>query len=497
MFEQAEPIIVGAHQFTDTPAGSIQGPGFVSGYDATDDRGRRRSIVTNIRHEDRIAGERQRRILQSNARDLARNFAIARWAISKHLDYVTAFSFQCRTGDTALDAEIERWMADRTSRLRFDVANRHPLRRAVRLSEACRVIDGDVGWMKVYKPGPSGKADGKIQFIESDLIRNPPNTSNQDANWINGVFCDSAGAGSLYALHSRAQGSYTFVRNVQARNLYLHAWYETRFDQVRGISPIACALNQFRDTYEGFEYALAKLKISQLFGIKITRDGELSSYGNPSPNTDADGDGTNDSGYSVELGKGPFALDMEPGDDANFLETATPATETTNFLKLMVHVSLRALDIPFSFFDESFTNFYGSRGGLIQYLKACKTKVLDNQDALDWWTAWALGLAVLNDEIKLPAGMAFEDLNWQWVPDGVPWWDPVKEGNGQLIGIRMGQTNPYQVAIETGGDYDNNIELTAKALARAKLKGVPVSFGDPAQSSEAEMPQQVEVVNDQ
>lgn len=209
------------------------------GYHGAADVGRRASPPSVTYSEDALADQRTRRILEANARELARNFAIARWAIGKHLDYVTAFSFQAKTADQDFNRELEAFIDFRSTSRQFDIAGRHPLRRAIRLAEGCRAIAGDCLLMKVLSPGPIGDARGRIQFVESDRIRNPPES---DESWINGVRVDTSGATLSYAIHNRqASGSqFEFARTVPARNGYLHAWYD-RFDQVRGISPITAA----------------------------------------------------------------------------------------------------------------------------------------------------------------------------------------------------------------------------------------------------------------
>lgn len=448
------------------------------GYDGAEPGSRRRNISKSVAHEDVEANHSHRRILQANAQDLTRNFAIAKWAVQKHLDYVTAFTFQCRTKDTGFNAVVEQFINNISSAREFDVAGRHRLCKAVRLSEACRVVNGDHAWMKVVKPGPFtlDGSRGFVQMIESDLIRTPGDIEPPRSEWFNGVHVAKSGAAIEYGLHRRNGRQYEFDRYVPARNLYLHAWYD-RFDQVRGISPIAAALNWFRDIYEGFEYALAKVKIGQLFGISFYRNSDLPP-GTIEATEDADGDGTNDDKFKLDLGKGPFILDNNDGDRAEILESHTPASETQAFLKLMIHVALRTLDIPYSFFDESFTNFYGSRGGLIQYLKSCRSKIDDNQEVLNWWTRWQLGLAVADGSLKLPSGMEFKDLAFEWVPDGVPWWDPVKEARGQAMAIAMGATSPQRVCKEIGTDFETNIEEIAEAMKLAKSKGVELVFAD-------------------
>lgn len=459
--------------FTATPAGG--------GYDATDTRDRRRSVSSIIKHEDRVADERKRRILSSNAHDLSRNFAIAKWAIGKHIDFVTSHTFQASTDDEGFNRELEAAVKEFSTRQSFDVARRHPLRRAIRITESLRVKDGDALWLKVAPP--LGFDRGKVQMIESDLIQTPKGSTPDDfdANeWFNGVRVDTNGAAREYAICSRTSGSQRELKRiVPARRVFHHAYYD-RADQVRGISPISASLNWFRDTYEGFEYAAAKVKVGQLFGLAFKRESEFG-FGGPGTaeaQEDTDDDGTNDARYEVDLGSGTFAVDLDPGDDVELIESKTPSTETVNFLKLLIHVALRALDIPFSFFDESFTNFYGSRGGLIQYLISCKHKRIDCQELLTDWHRWRLGLAVEDGQLQLPSGKDFSYVRGVWVPDGVPWWDPVKEVRGQAMSVAAGFSSPQRVCREIGTDFDENLRETAEAMRKAKEAGVPLVFAD-------------------
>ena len=50
-----------------------------------------------------------------------------------------------------------------------------------------------------------------------------------------------------------------------------HHGFFDRFDQLRGISPLAPAVNTLRDCYEGYDYALAKMKVAQLFALAFYR----------------------------------------------------------------------------------------------------------------------------------------------------------------------------------------------------------------------------------
>lgn len=449
---------------------------FLFGYDAITGNGRRRAPASGrIKSEDMVLKNRHRDKLAGTAQDIQRNFAIAAWAIRQHLNYVSSFTFQARTGDTALDDEIEAFVRWWSRKENFDIRKQHPLSRYIRLAEARRVVDGDVFLLKI---AGTTTARGKLQAIESDRIANPqggqPSSMNLD-NWVNGVKPARSGVPLEYCINDRSpNGRLEFSRIVPANNVFVHGFYD-RFDQLRGISPIAAAINSLQDVYEGFDYALAKLKVAQLFGLVFYRDATEGLEGTLAT-IDADDDGLADSGYEVDFGKGPVQLDLNPGDRAEFLESKSPPSETTDFLKLMVHVSLKALDIPYSFFDESFTNFYGSRGGLIQYLKACKHKIADVKELLDAVTRWRFGLAVVDGDLTLPSGMEFDDISWEWVPDGVPWWDPAKEVRGHVMAIAAGLDTPQRVCRATGTDFYENIDQISEANQYARERGVDLQL---------------------
>lgn len=455
------------------------GAASVGGYDALEPRGRRRAPLSVVRHADRDLDKNKRQKLAATAQDAIRNFELAGWMVRKHLDYVTSFTYQFNSGNAAVDDAIEAFMLQWSDKRRFDYAGRHSMRRFMRMAEARRVVDGDVGIIKVA----SGLRYGTLQAIESDRIQNPDN-SGKDDTWINGVHLDATGSAIGYGIHSRGMmsGGYEFDREVSAKSMCLHAWWDSsfRFDAVRGVSPLTACLNRAKDLYEGFDYTLAKIKLSQVFGLKITRDLETGAVAEQA------------SDRTVDFGKGPVYLDLDPGEDANFLESATPATETAEFYTMMTMVMLKALDIPYSFADEAHTNFYGSRGGVMQYIRSCESKIQDNRELLNEITRWRLGLAIARGE--LPGVIdAFDDFdafmsNGEWVSAGVPFWDAAKEVVGYKDAIGAALSNPQLVCRETGTDFYQNVDRIAEAMEYAKSKGVDLNYTNAAAGKQTSEP---------
>lgn len=432
---------------------------FSSGYDAITSSGKRKAASAVLKSEDDQLKDRDRRQIIGTGRDLARNFAIVQWAIRKHLDYVTQFDFQMRTNSDRFNDDIEKRMREWARPTNCDVAGRHPFPRFLRLMEARRTIDGDVFAMR--------RNFGRLQAIEGDLIQQPDQVG-QGERWFNGGQVTTDGRVLNWALHKRNTTGrrYEFVRKVKAANMLHHGYFE-RFDQIRGISPLAASFNSFKDVYEGIDFALAKMKVEQLFAMIISSDASMGT-----------GEHTvSGNGYDVDFGKGPVKLEMDPGEDAKFLKTDNPGSNTREFIHTVLGIALKALDIPFNFYDESHTNFFGSRAAWLLYDRSCMAKRADVTDLLRKVTVWNLQRWIIGGQIRLPRGMTLRDVPFEWVSRGMPWWDPAKEIKGDLLAIGAGLDNPYRVCKERGrGEFEDNISQIAKAQQFAETLGVTLSF---------------------
>jgi len=397
------------------------------GYDAVETSPRRQTPRSDVQSEDDHLIPSKRRKLVSTVRDLKRNFSFAAWAIRKHLDYVSSFSFQSQNkvfygeGMKELDDHIERLMKWWSLKENFDVRGMHSLSESIRLAEACRVTDGDVFLYKL-------KA-GMVQGVEGDLIAKPTSgvlpSRYKAQDFEHGIKRSPAGKPLSYAVNKRVGNHLEFHKVVSARHM-IHFAYWDRFDQIRGVSPLASAITTMQDAYESVVYALGRAKISQLFGLVMNRAsaeavGEVSGGG-----TKTEGDDKSE--YKVDFGKGPFILDFDhPDDDAKFIDSNQPSSEFVQFFNATLALALKALDIPFSFYDESFTNYSGARQALLLYEQSAAEKRKAVKAVLDALTRWRIMLWIASGVLKLPAGITISDIRWDWQPSGIPWVDPLKE----------------------------------------------------------------------
>lgn len=441
----------------------------LGGYDAIDSKNRRKAPTGLLRSEDAELNQAERGKLISAGHDIRRNFTVAAWMMRRHLDYVTTFHHQSKTGHKVLDKDVEAFIKLSSKRENYDRAGRHSLQSATRLAEGLATLAGDSLVVRL--------SDGRVQWVEGDRIRDQVDLP-QDVdrlNLVHGVKVDQAGAALAYAVCRRgavgmlgSNTSFVFERMVPARNAYLHGYFD-RFDQVRGVSPLASALNELRDTYEGFDLARARMKVAQMFGLVFYRE-SLGEDEEPSHRLSEDGDG-----YEVDFGKGPVKLELEPGDKAEFMANNSPSNEFQAFTGILIQVALKALDIPYSFFNESFTNYSGSRGAMLQYERAAETRRRAVKDLLDWQTSWRLGLAMLDGHFP---GADLEQLvaGQQWHPRAVPWIDPLKERLADIQAIGAGMDTRTRVLREQGLDFDDVVDELAYEAERLRDAGLPLNL---------------------
>lgn len=442
-------------------------------YSASQGSNRRNNPLGPVKHEARILTQARRTALDVNAADLQRNYAIAAWMIRRHLDYVATHDFLPQTGDRGLDQELKSYVTGISRPAYMSAGYRCGREKFFRLAEARRVLDGDTFLFLI--------GDGRVEGIQGDRVRDPETeTMKAESGWVQGIRTGAGGRHLAYSIYGRsAEGVGYRDGNVYPNRYVIPYGFYDRYedDMTRGVSPLATALDPLRDTYEAKTYALAKAKVSQLMALAIFKQAaeSVGDVMETTPATEADAaDADTESGgprYQVDFGKGPVMLDLDPGDRAEFLESKTPSTEFVAFMMTTIMVALKALDIPYSFYDEKHTNFFGSRGAWLHYERACLDKRTDQQELRRRWLLWRLQVGIQAGDISLPSGMTLRDLVFRWVPLGMPWWKPSEEIKGTVMGIGAGLDNPQDACLRTGSVFEENVTKTCEAIKFAEDEG--------------------------
>jgi capsid protein len=389
--------------------------------------------------------------------------------IRRHLDFVGDFSFHAATKDKAFNDRLARLFGAWSRKNNCDPARRHPLRRLLRIAEASRTLDGDLLWVKLRR--------GQVQLIRGDRLRNPMGQMNTP-EWRHGARVDRNNAAIEWAVHRRTPfGQMVFERMVPARNVIHHGYFDDP-DQVRGVSPMTSALLPLQDVYENFEHALARMKLSNLLGLQVVhkaQDLDGPDYFARPGHDDAGAvdldeeaeDEEDDDGkrYELDFGRGPWVMEMEKGDELKLVESNMPSANFQAFSLDVLLGALKALDLPFSFYREDFTNFFGSRGALQLYRRSARQKQEDNRDVLDELTAWKVRCWIADGSLVLPLGWTIDDVAWEWVARGIEWWDKEKEIRGDVLAIQNGLDTPQRICRDHGsGSYEDNVRDIGEAL---------------------------------
>ena len=198
---------------------------------------------------------------------------------------------------------------------------------------------------------------------------------------------------------------------------------------------MSSAIEHLRQAHNAIKYAQAKQVISQIFGLKLKKV---------------------DPQYKqIDLTKGPFISEMRPDEDMEMMSDNTPSKEFDSFLRHVISIIMKSLDLPYNFYDESHTNFFGSRAALNLYLMSCLAKRRGVRDLLNHWTLWRLNYEISRGKLRLPRSIElnkFYRKSCEWIPVGVQWWNPQQEANAAEKLLQLRLTTRSEIRKQTHGD---------------------------------------------
>lgn len=455
--------------------------GFRNAYEATQPSTKRRKPSTIVKSEDHELNDVKRRTMQATNLDLLRNLTIAGWMIRKDSDFNSTFGFQVKTKDRGFNRAFEQFMAWATRPGRFEISGRFDLDSWLLVAHPTVLLGGDL-WIQKF---PS---TGMIGAIEPDRVVLPQSgdvpveIAAQRDKWVNGVLADENGRVRNISVCKRTKGgSYEFQRLLSGRNIWQLADIN-RFDNLRGVSPLAPAVNELVDTHEMFSHAKARAKLAHMFGLAFFRSDKyeeawlqanIDSLGED--DTEEEGEDTPIPGqtnsYPVPLKGAPFKVEMGVGDRLEWLNSNINASDTAKIVELLIMLALKGLDIPMSFYDEARTNYYASKGAKELYFQACRRKRKPNLQFLRRYTLWRTKIAILNGEFSLPRGKTMEDVAFEWIPTGTFWLDRLREYKADSLAVENGQTSTVRLGYRDGYDaYDILEEQTEYEKTKANLR---------------------------
>lgn len=434
-------------------------------YRGIQDNGTNRYIPSVVKSQDKHLNQFDRLSVAATNYDLERNCGIVVAAANIHTDFVSQFNFQVKSGNKVFDKQVQQKMKWWSRPGNCDITKRFSFRQLRRLIEKSRFMQGDVLVIKTEGT--------KLQVVQGDRICNPdivPDKFKKNFNlkkYQNGIRIDDyTGQVVQYLICSRTSGNTRQLQAIiKAQDAILVA-YRPRIDSYRGISPLVSAINNCKDLMDSQKFQLMKIRLTALLGFAL-----LTKSNDPLGRDTTNGQSTFNIDYSGET---PTFFRLKPGDDVKVIQGAVPRTETANFYKDITLQIFRTLGLPYSFYSQDFSNFFGSRGALMRFEQSLKPKRQGMTIMLDDVTRWLIANWILDGSIVLPDNMNINDIKFEWIAPGVAAWKPTQQIQGYLMAVGAGLISIERAAKELGGDYEQNIDQLKQNYKYAKDAQVPI-----------------------
>lgn len=420
----------------------------------------KRGISRNISGAEDTAGTAERYKLIRAARDLADNFPPVRSLLLKFATYVAGrLSYQARTGDKELDAQVERYWAKWCREC--DFLRRHDFVSFLQLAVMAILRDGDCGFIIVR--------DGdllKLQAVEADRIGSPYNRLIDSDTYIGGIMLDEYGRPDKYQIFVRTINNQYIEPTDIAANEFIHLFDPTRLDEYRGRSAFATALNAARDLQETIKAEVQAIKFaSYQTGIITTENGsaDASDYFATSQK--------NDFGQTEKLSNvDPGAIQyLSPGEKMEMFKSDRPGGAFGEFVRLVqAHIAM-AVGLPYGFaFDADKSGPMARMEAAMAERTFARWRRLLESQFLDRIKNIVLLDAAARGEIDDSEFLL--DGRWCW-PAKVSI-DYGREANADIALWKAGLKTAGQIYSDAGEDYEEALRARAKEAAMIKDLGI-------------------------
>ncbi len=485
-------------------------------YDASRTSKHRKATPVKISSEDNHLTREERRRLLSNTQDQFRNIPQIGWMIRRYTKTISRFKFQANTGIPELDIALEDLIKWHGKKKNFDVGSRHSRNEMMRIFNLSKLTAGDAMFVKTSK-------NAKLQGIPTDRLRVPQdwagfiNEKLSDWNQKTGLKIDGFGAVAKYFVSNRTINGDGYDNSGQLYNAddVIFDGYFTDFDQTRGVSPLAAAINKMYDLNKGHDWLLKKIELQAMLSLIITQGADKVAGGGfeqqkiePEYQTDDDGEFMLDESgqpievedeladdvgekYEAKVQDGLMKLELNEGENAHMLQDTSPNAEIMPWSEMMMRIIFWTLDIPYSSWDSAKANYSAKRGDMADFFDSVKDRREQNQEVLNEYTEFLLDFANPKGRLKAKLDKIKElckandldinDLKWEWIPSFNSWLDKFKEMQGYEKQIAVGMISTPQACKEMGSDAYDIMEQEAKYMNKRRELGLPIMIGVPGQ----------------
>lgn len=404
--------------------------------------------------------------LRSRVHDLCRNNGWARKAKAAIADNVVGWGIHPRFTDPNLRKLWKRW-AERThcsygGRQTF-YALQHRVIDTIVESGECLIVKHVV---------PGKVVPLKLEVLEPECLDTSRDTlfaREGETRILQGVEFDAQGQRVAYWLFDPQDPLRRESKRIPAERV-IHAFWEDRPGQVRGVTWMAAGIVKLHDFDDYSDALLMRQKIAACFSVFV-RDID----GTAAPVGDDEGDDLD----TLEPGRIEY---LAPGKDIAFA-TPPPVTDNDAFSKTCLESIAASLGVTY----EDLTGDYSQVN--FSSLRASR---------LAWWRRvgvwqWHLMIPLVCDpvldwfiEAAILAGQlpAAPDELTVWTPPPMPMIDPDKEGQATRRLVRSGAMTHAEMVAQQGGDPETHWKEYAAGLEELDRLGI-VLDSDPRKTTDA------------
>lgn len=447
--------------------------------------------------------------MRSRTRDIDRNQGVAAGLAQTNVDNIvgTGLRLKSRPNWKALAKVDKRWTEDFAEEWSNDVEARwcgyaestwFDAARRLNFAGATRQIfrsawtNGEGLALPVWLPDQNAPASTRFSIIEPDRLMNPMGAPDQEG-LVGGQELDAWGAAIAYHIRRYHPGErYTYYGSsletfrVPAftewgRPRILHVFDQQRPGQARGVPALAAVLRQFKvlSDYSNAELkaAVVNAMIALITESSIGQEGLVELL---SSNPDAlkqYQDGLSQRNRASIDFNGGMVLPLQLGEKAYGFTPARPNDSFEPFVLAVFRQIAAGTNVPYELLMKDFskTNYSSARSALLEAWRFFKGRraflaMFWAQPVFELWLEEQMGTGAV-DAPDFYTLRAFY-CRTKWIGDGRGWVDPLKEAQAAEVRLRNGLTTYEDECAEQGGDWEENIEVTAKILARAKLASV-------------------------
>lgn len=443
---------------------------------------RLRKVKTDSGSGDAIV-ERAGESLRLQARYMDENHDLARGVLNVLVNNVIGRGITVEPQVKTADGELAKPINDQLQELweewiRFpEVTWEHHWNHMLRLLARCWFRDGEVlvkhieGTSKSINHGTL--VPYSLELIEADYL--PFDLNDQKKRIIHGVEKDAWRKPKAYYLHKEHPGdSHVLITRKDTTrytaNRVIHLKIADRIGQTRGVSIFASVLTRMEDVkdYELSERMAAKVAASICAYIRKNIDAPMS------------GISTDDTGNRLMSMKPGMIFDnLLPGEEVGMIDSNRPNTMLEQFRNSQLRAVAAGTCTSFSSIAKDYNGTYSAqRQELVEqsvhyavlrdyFIERCVRPI---------WERF-VEMAVLSGQLDIPANSINQRTLKKASFQGptMPWIDPKKEGEAEMIAVGAGFKTRVQVIRERGGNPQDIFEQIKQEKSQENEAGISFS----------------------